>query len=1072
VTRISLVQLYRPHRIGAWAGLFLLLVFYSLAAYGQGLTDSAREQLAKANALFGQARTLESSGQWAQALPLRRQTLEILERSFGDGSPDTDEARSLLAASLVRLGQYAEARQVLEQCLQARTKVLGPNSPAAAEILLRLAECYRREGQPTNAVPLLIRVERGLPQTNGNESLYATALNNHAAVALELGDKPAAEQLLSQSLQLLRGARAPNPVTVTTALTSLGELHRSLGQVSAARAEHEQALALLANAPSGNLVRLVVSNNLASVFRDLRQLPEAIAIYTNTLALLSQQRGADDLDMLKVRRNCAQALALAGDHTAALTVIEDALARLRAAGATNQLSYVAWLSDRGDRQQDLGDLAAARQTFQTVRELAIAEAGPDDSLACGATERLATLAVLGGDLARAHDLLEQALAARRRNASADPRRLPELASCYENWAVFERVLGRANEADRFLQQAFQIQVEHLGRNHPEVADLLEQRVLLAEENGANAEAMQFNQEVLRIRTAAFGRTNLLVAQSRMNIAAEQARIGDVAHAQKELEAARVMVEQLAGPDYPLAAMASFNEANAMSRLGQFDKAAPLYHTALESFERQQSRHISVTARDYALNEVDRGRLESATELTKQALATQESLWRDVLRFGSEQDRLSWHGLSDLLTPLAAVASRDARPLSTGLLRLKSAVLDSLIEDLQLANAGVGDGSAAALASARSKLYRLELSATSHRPPSESGLRQARQELEWQESKLAQTFSALGERRRAFDATPEAVQAKLPPDTVLVEYARYRHWLGQGRTEPCFGAMVYQKNAAPHWVELGSASGTNSIGDLATNFIGQLHLKIPPSTDTLVSLLRGLRERAWDKVQATIPASTRWVIVAPDAELNFVPFAVLWDEGHFLGEKFSFHYVSSARDVLAPNYQAPALRSVDIWADPQLARATWQRVVETTADNLKTWWAVRAVSGIGPDSLPLSYEPLRFARAEGEAVARSARCNACAPVRLFTDDAARENTLRQRPPPYVLHFATHGTFLPEPAQPASDGLLNTSGPHSVQNPMSRRGWCWRAPMKRCKPGGAVSLLIPVMTDCSPPKKSRR
>ncbi len=1004
---------------------------------GQATSDAAKEALNKANALYSQANELGSRGRWGEALPLQRQVVQLLEQAFGDGHPNTDTARMAVAGSLDSLGRYAEARTVLDQCLAARTKALGDNSPAVADILNRIGEAWRREGQTTNSLPFYERAQRILEPPAPQGPLLATVLNNRAQVALTTGDKVAAEKLLLASLAVLREIPGVNQALAAPPLTSLGELHRSLGLVRVARTEQEQALALLASVGPLHPLRLTVENNLASVLRDLRELPQAIKLYTNSIARLSEQRGPDDLSVLTMRRNYALALALDGDHPAAQTIIHDCLARLRATARTTDPLFVSLLTDQGDRQQDLSDLAAARKSFENALELSIARLGPDVTLTCGLRERLGHLAMTAGDFAHAHDLLDLALASRRRIAASDPRRAPELAACFQEWAKLERVLGRADQADGFLRQAMEIQVQHLGKGHPDVAETLEQRGLLADENGDLPAALQFHTEARRIRSGAFGETNLLVAQSRMNISSILSRQGEFAVALRESESARLVMEQLVGPDHLLAAMAVFIQANIRHRLGELDKAAPLYQRALDGFEKQRSRYASVAARDYGLLEMDRSRAEAAMTLAARALTVQQENWRNVLRFGSEQDRLAWHGMSDLLSLLAAMAPRNPVPLSTAVLHFKGAVLDSLIEDRQLnhpAADSIHSDVVTALHAARLQNYRLQLASTGRQPPTEAELRKAREDVEALETKLAQSFFALGENRRAFSATPEAVQAKLPPATVLVEYVRYRHWLGQGKTEPRFGALIFQKNAALRWIELGPAEGSDGIGALVDELQKEIRRDVPTNTATFISILQRTHERVWEKIQAAIPADTRWVMIAPDGELNFVPFAALWRRDHFLGQDLFFRYVTSARDVLTPDYQPPPQKSVDIWADPELARPLWKRATDSVAESMKSFWAAAASRG---GNLPESYGPVPAARREGQMLLQIAREKNCAPVNLFLGADAREASLRRRPAPYVMHLATHGDFrLDLPPKPNLIRISASRRPDVAANPMAR------------------------------------
>ena len=53
-------------------------------------------------------------------------------------------------------------------------------------------------------------------------------------------------------------------------------------------------------------------------------------------------------------------------------------------------------------------------------------------------------------------------------------------------------------------------------------------------------------------------------------------------------------------------------------------------------------------------------------------------------------------------------------------------------------------------------------------------------------------------------TLEQVQARIPSDAALIEYLRYGLYVGKGRTEPWYGALVLLPRGYPRWIPLGDA----------------------------------------------------------------------------------------------------------------------------------------------------------------------------------------------------------------------------------------------------------------------------
>ena len=63
------------------------------------------------------------------------------------------------------------------------------------------------------------------------------------------------------------------------------------------------------------------------------------------------------------------------------------------------------------------------------------------------------------------------------------------------------------------------------------------------------------------------------------------------------------------------------------------------------------------------------------------------------------------------------------------------------------------------------------------------------EVEQLEGDLARQVAGLGKARRALSITVPQVQSVLPKQAVLIELLRYSHYLGKGKSETRYGAVV-------------------------------------------------------------------------------------------------------------------------------------------------------------------------------------------------------------------------------------------------------------------------------------------
>jgi hypothetical protein len=78
------------------------------------------------------------------------------------------------------------------------------------------------------------------------------------------------------------------------------------------------------------------------------------------------------------------------------------------------------------------------------------------------------------------------------------------------------------------------------------------------------------------------------------------------------------------------------------------------------------------------------------------------------------------------------------------------------------------------------------------------------EVEKIESQLAQQVGGLGQARHVLGVRFEQVQQAIPNDGALIEYLRYSHYLGKGKWEQRYGAIVSFSQGAPVWIPLGKA----------------------------------------------------------------------------------------------------------------------------------------------------------------------------------------------------------------------------------------------------------------------------
>ena len=166
-------------------------------------------------------------------------------------------------------------------------------------------------------------------------------------------------------------------------------------------------------------------------------------------------------------------------------------------------------------------------------------------------------------------------------------------------------------------------------------------------------------------------------------------------------------------------------------------------------------------------------------------------------------------------------------------------------------------------------------------------------LEGQLSRLSQAFA---QQRKTRIATTATVTSALPKGAVLIEMARIKDYdFKTGK----WGASRYLvfilspgKDSDVSLVDLGEA---DSLDQKAASFKKSLgNSKTLP--DVLAKQSNDLYRLIFTPLTSALGES-RQIFLSPDGSLNLIPFEVLQDnEGRYLIETNTFHYVSAGRDI--------------------------------------------------------------------------------------------------------------------------------------------------------------------------------
>src|SRR5260370_1699489 len=260
-------------------------------------------------------------------------------------------------------------------------------------------------------------------------------------------------------------------------------------------------------------------------------------------------------------------------------------------------------------------------------------------------------------------------------------------------------------------------------------------------------------------------------------------------------------------------------------------------------------------------------MAKATTLKRHTSAAEVTILSKIISFTSEQQRLAY---LDIFYPynLFPILNGTETDLAVAVLRYKGVVLDSIVEDRLLAEASQGSEDQKLVEQLnldKSQLGQLLLQpAQKLSAESNQRIEGLEGEVEKIEGQLAQHVAGFGQTRHALGVSLEQVQPTIPKDGALIEYLRYRHYLGKNQWEPRYGAVVLFSKGAPLWIPLGKAK---DVEDLVQRY-GTL-VRGSPEEDELSANLQALYEALWAAIGPALPSKIKRIIISPDGELNFI-----------------------------------------------------------------------------------------------------------------------------------------------------------------------------------------------------------
>lgn len=743
-------------------------------------------------------------------------------------------------------------------------------------------------------------------------------------------------------------------------------------------------------------------------------------------------RPATDRDRLldKAQRleTTIEPLRAAGKYGDAVANLTDAAALAERALGADDPYLAALLTKLGTSLRSKGDLRPAEQAFR--RALAIWEAarGLEHPQTANTLWLLASLQIAQDDHARAEPTMQQALGILERTLGADH---PRVATTLSDFADLHNYRGDQPRARAELERAYAIAERTL-----EPTDF--QRIALVNNLGALYVILkEYDRgEPLLVRALdaierRFGADNVRLANPLLNLAIIARERTQFSRALEYLERAYAVRERSLGRANRDTASLLITIGNVHNASGHYAQALDAYRRARDVLEVTAGPYHSLTlltllgtARSYAAQ----GDVPHAVEYQARVDEVLEKAIDFNLAIGSSRAKLAFTenvlertGRTVSLSVGAALEQRSAAELTAlVLLQRKGRVLDAMSSNTTTLRERLNDGDRKLfdeLTTTTSELATLALQGPGRTPFPEyrqrlATLEERRGTLEAEASARSTEF-----RSRAQPVTVAGVQALIPPEAALVEFAVYEPFDPKGATEAqAHGEPRYVASVIPHdgVVRVKDLGAAKDIDRAVERFREAMR---DPNRDPKPHA-RALDHIIMEPLRGLLGGGVTRLLLSPDGELNLVPFEALLDEQQrYLVERYAVNYLTTGRDLLRLQVTRSSKANALVVADPLFGEP--EPAAPTATKGRTTGHGARRSVVAAETIANVYFAPLVSTGWEARAIK-----SLFPEATLLVGANATKAALASVEAPRFLHIATHGFFL---------------GPNAaVDNPLLRSG----------------------------------
>ncbi len=952
-------------------------------------------------------------------------------------------------------GKPQDAIKLMEKTLARTRRSLAADDPARAAVLNSLGAAYAHGGRHKDAEPLFreaLKIARAHPTETG--TLRLSSLNNLVEVLWKAAKYVEALPLCEESLKGVEEALGPDDWRTNMARDTLAKVYLSAKRPADAIPVSRQALRHAESRFKADDPQTIpFRNTLSTALLQAGQYPEAEKLFKVSMAIAKKRLPPEHEFTTATVNGLAGVYQLTDRNAEAAALAAGAVKGVEDRPGSDASDDAVVVNNRGTSLMQAGRFAEAEHHFLHALELSEKSLGADHPESALVLANLAHLYTRWARFADAERYARRSLDLISRNPG--PGTVAEAKGKLGLAAIYV-MTGRYDDAEPLLKAAHTTLQDRLEPGHPDTLYALHNLCGLYSATNRYDLAVSYGESALADLQKRLSPESSYSAILLLNLGQSYIGLGRLDEAEDRLVRAVTIFTKLGRVTSESAAA-----ENALAGLclikGKTGQAESLYRRAVASCEKWHGADHPDTTNaldNLATFQACQGNWGPAADLFDKTRRLRRSFLARTLPALSEDDQISLISMAEQTSRDGALSLALQRRADPGVaarsaewaFNSKAVALQALAERAVLSHDVQNPEAARLLADRETTRGRLAMLALRAEEPGKesSATNNQYDELVKREQELSRQLGLA--LRSPSTVTPWAelreVRAALPPDAVLVEFARVRvmeyalEVSKMGWRPARYVAWVIPPAGGEEVsiVDLGPADAIDrAVSDvlkaLQPDPDHPIEAHNEPSAEREVRVVLGaLSKLVLAPLGPQLDHGRRWVM-SPDSALWLVPWAALTvGEGRYAVEDHLIYLTTSGRDLLAPETTGtttkPAILAdpdYDLSPDKVLAKAHELGRVRSATESGHT-----PPLNSRPGSLPGTIDRLAGFKDEAEAVAPLMKAYAGLDPDVYLEAAASETVFKNLRGPKALLISTHGFFLSGP-MPADDTPPLSPGP---------------------------------------------